>query len=400
MLNLPLSLLSNEILECVVELVGQDLDPKRDVREEGNWRRQLQSFSYAVTTNPCALQWVRAVALVVCSRIEDRSGVFQETTFRSILNRLASADYPPEYLRINSFSNKDIVFHEADVALEILSTSIGPNFVRMNLAFCRGVPLQLLLILPRLKELSLDHVAPQVGKPSRGPALQKGATPSLETFSFRRSHDMVEQLLNPFEELDQGTIDLSALRVLVLPPSDINTFPFVPKLLERAQKALEVLDISMVGSHLDDNIHPSYIPITSYLDLRILQELRSFRLVAAMTYNDPPGDHVVADVADALHAVPQSNNLDHISINFHITGSNPFHQARGQDWGRLAEEIARVATGKRFGVEIYLGVGGEDPFDCDSDEGRRELCELIKSQLELVWKDETDINVTFKFNIQ
>ncbi|KAH6910443.1 hypothetical protein BKA70DRAFT_1398857 [Coprinopsis sp. MPI-PUGE-AT-0042] len=379
MLNPPLSLLSNEILECVVELVGQDLDPKRDlknlaladrqftpicqrhifrefvckVREEGNWRRQLQSFSYTVTTNPCALQWVRAVALVIRSRIEDRSGVFQETTFRSILNRLASTDHPPEYLRINSFSDKDIVFHEADVALEILSTSIGPNLVRMNLAFCCGVPLRLLQILPRLKELSLDHVAPQV-----------------------------------------------ALRVLVLPPSNINTFPFVLKLLERAQKALEVLDISMVGSYWDDNIHPSYIPITSYLDLRILQELRSFCLVAAMTYNDPPGDHVVADVADALHAVPQSNNLDHISINFHITGSNPFHQARGQDWGRLAEEIARVATAKRFGVEIYLGVGGEYPFDCDSDEGRRKLCELIKSQLELVWKDETDINVTFKLNIQ
>ncbi|KAH6910444.1 hypothetical protein BKA70DRAFT_1424112 [Coprinopsis sp. MPI-PUGE-AT-0042] len=406
MLNPPLSLLSVELLERVVEYIAEEFDPAaRDLKNlaladrqftslcqqcifsefkcvasEGKiWSRQIQSFLDVVAKKPCVLNWVREVILLVFRSIGDEAWVFQNTAFISILNRLAITRRPPEKLYIGSSGDQDIVFHNPEVTLEILFHSIGPNIVSLTLWFCRGVPAELFRLLPRLKHLHLDHAAPQLDKHSRKEGLCYRSCPSLETFKFHHSHDLIEQLLDLFNDLEQRLVHFSALRETVFPPSD-ETFPSLPSLLDIAQMSLKDLDITAAESPTCNNIQPPYIPITSYLDLGILQRLRSFRLRAAITYSDPEGEHVVADIADAFHAVPQSNDLCHVFLNFHIAGNDPFHQARGQEWERL-------------------GVGGEDPWDFGNVEGRAALCEEIKGQLDLVWKDKPHMTVTFKFRL-
>ncbi|KAH6887182.1 hypothetical protein BKA70DRAFT_1464404 [Coprinopsis sp. MPI-PUGE-AT-0042] len=398
MLNPPLSLLSVELLEAIVELIAQDFDPAaRDLKnlalahrqftslcqqrifakficeasEDTDWRQQLQSFLHLVATNQCVLGWVREVTLLVWRRIGDESWVFQDAAFGSILNQLSAKGRPPERLYIDSSGDQDVAFRNADVTLEILSHSIAPNLVNLTLSFCRGVPAQIFPLLPKLKQLRLDHAAPQLDRHSRMEGLRQGSHPSLEILKFRHSHDLIEKLLlDSVDELERRSVDFSNLREVEFPPSD-ETLPCLRRLLGIARVNLEELDITAAESPTRIEIIRPYTPITSYLDLGILRRLRSFRLRAPITYSDPLGDEVVADIADAFHAVPQSNNLRHIFLNFQIlAGKEPFHQARGQEWERLGREIARIASERQLDIEMWLGVGGEDLWDFGNVEGR------------------------------
>ncbi|KAH6910455.1 hypothetical protein BKA70DRAFT_1270400, partial [Coprinopsis sp. MPI-PUGE-AT-0042] len=425
MLNPPLSLLSVELLDSIVDHIAQDLWPEGDLKslaladrcftplcqkhifkefvcasrhDGGDWKQQLRSFHYALTTNPSVSSWVKAITLVIHARIKGRTWVFHEAAFTSILAQLGSTDSPPTALGVHTSSDEKLPFREPDLVLKVVSESLAPGLVKLSLSFCDGVPMELFLLLPKLKELNLDHIFPRLDPLCHTDALPQRSSPALDTFSFRYSHEMLEQLLAPITEQDQSVIDFSTLRILEFAPSDEEAFPSILKILERAQKSLEELIPTRVKSPRRDYVSPVYMPITSYLDLRILHRLRTLHLDAPISCEDPQASCVVADLADAFRGVPESNNLRNIFLTFSIIGYHPFDHAQSQGWSSLAREISRLASGRVLDVEIYVCISGVYMLDCDKTEGRRELYDVIKGQMDEVWGNEPYVHVEYRTN--
>ncbi|KAH6910447.1 hypothetical protein BKA70DRAFT_1220374 [Coprinopsis sp. MPI-PUGE-AT-0042] len=56
----------------------------------------------------------------------------------------------------------------------------------------------------------------------------------------------------------------------------------------------------------------------------------------------------------------------------------------------------KQSSGRVLNVEVYVHISGKSSLLLDTDEGRRELYNLIKAQMNGVWGDEPYINVTFR----
>jgi hypothetical protein len=274
MLNPPLSLLPMELRDSIVDYLGQDFWPNRHLKslaladrsftslcqkrifreftcaariEGGDWKQQLESFHYALATNPFASTCVKAVHLIVHARIKQETWVFHEPKFKAILAQLGRIERPPTTLGIYASSDMEVPFREPDLALKVLSESLAPSLVKLSLSFCEEVPMELFLLLPVLKELNMDHVFPRLGE-GQTKELSKNPSPSLEVFSFRHSHEMLEQMFAPSSAQNQSFINFSALRVLEFGPSDEEAFPFIFQILKGAENSLEEIIATRVQS--------------------------------------------------------------------------------------------------------------------------------------------------------
>ncbi|KAH6910445.1 hypothetical protein BKA70DRAFT_1424113 [Coprinopsis sp. MPI-PUGE-AT-0042] len=211
---------------------------------------------------------------------------------------------------------------------------------------------------------------------------------------------MIELLLEPLANLGQRVVDFSKLRILEFPPEEVQAHPCVSKILDQAQKTLEELNATRVKSPLQEFTYPTYTPITSYTDLQILQQLHTICLDVPISFEDDKRQRIISDISEAFNAVPLSSGLCCIVLSFLITGYHPFEHARSQDWHQLARDIAHHAVGRRVEAIINLCVTGKYLImDCDKDEGRRELCELIESQMDTVWKEERGVASRFRINV-
>jgi hypothetical protein len=144
---------------------------------------------------------------------------------------------------------------------------------------------------------------------------------------------------------------------------------------------------------------PSYMPIAPYLDLRIPRRLQMFHLRVPLTISveDPQVADVLADISDAFSAITDSNVVRRISLDFDIVADNLFNPALLQGWGRLAREISRLSSGGALSVGIHMCIAGRD-LDCREPEGRRELYDTIKAQMDEVWGNEPHVNASFTSN--
>ncbi|KAH6910446.1 hypothetical protein BKA70DRAFT_1463312 [Coprinopsis sp. MPI-PUGE-AT-0042] len=153
MLNPPLALLSVELLDSIVEHLGQELWPERDLKSlaladrcfthicqrqifaefacvahaEGDWKQQLRSFHYTLTTNPNVASWVRVIKLIIHGRVEEGTWIFQETLFESTLAQLKITERPPDSLEVYTSSDEELPFREPDLVLRVLSTMRYPD---------------------------------------------------------------------------------------------------------------------------------------------------------------------------------------------------------------------------------------------------------------------------------
>jgi hypothetical protein len=97
----------------------------------------------------------------------------------------------------------------------------------------------------------------------------------------------------------------------------------------------------------------------------------------------------VASILDALHAIPESNAVSHIFLNFIIISDHPFDHVLSRGWRRLAREISRISSVRALGVEIYVCIA---EVYCQETKGRRELYGTTKAQMDEVWGNEPHVN--------
>lgn len=116
--------------------------------------------------------------------MEEGTWVFQEAMFESIPAWLKITECPLDSLTVYGSSHKELPFQDPDLVLRVLLGTLASDLVNLDLLFCCGVPVELFLLLLRLKDLNLNHIFPRLAPLCHRDTLQKGLPPSLDTFSF------------------------------------------------------------------------------------------------------------------------------------------------------------------------------------------------------------------------
>lgn len=104
-----------------------------------------------------------------------------------------------------------------------------------------------------------------------------------------------------------------------------------------------------------------------------LHQLRVLELRSGIYDSDPDRLKVVKDITEVLSTIPKTNSMARIYIRVQLFGKPPFQKlfkaGKSQKWKALAEEVARIASGKTLRFELDMDIQNQegDPLGHDQE---------------------------------
>ena len=276
MLNPPLSLLPDELLDSIVEHVAKL--PFRDeilynlsladraftqscqkyifqnfkVITESKIPKNLKRAKKILDDKPSFANQVRMVQLAV-SR-DECTWLFNDPTFISILQLLAKSPVPPHELHFGghmyaSFYVKDPIH----LVRRLTQSFFSQTLTVLHITECENVPLPIFLICPKLREVTLDHVRVGARKSyDKYPNKQCSGRepPQLEVLDYRDSHSLVKQMITPPSRFNTPVVLWSSLRILTATPHEKKGMACLQPILDAACNTLE--ELYLTNLHVGD----------------------------------------------------------------------------------------------------------------------------------------------------
>jgi hypothetical protein len=281
MLNPPLSLLSDDLVDYLVEHVASLTF----------WEQALQNLSLAdpVFTDICQKYLFRTLTLggedgtrhEICNKLtkvkrilddkpsfatrvrkielfighRENAWLFQNSsrshphrkdaayaiTFISILELLANSPVLPHKLHFSTgiYTIEDPVLVVGQLSQSFFSQSL----TILHLTECENIPLPLFLAFPKLKEVRLNRVGASQEDYDKYPVDQYSGreSPALELFNYSDSHTIVKQMITPSPRFHTPVVRWSKLRVLTLSPHESAEMALLRPILDAASTVLEEL---------------------------------------------------------------------------------------------------------------------------------------------------------------
>ena len=249
MLNPPLSLLPDELLDSIVEHVAKAA--KRSFKDQTlnnlsladraftqscqkyifrNFKVIKKNFSQdtqdvmiklerakkMLDDKPSIANQVRMVQLAI-SRNEC-AWFFNDPTFISILQLLAKSPLPPHELHLSRCMYASPIAKDSDSIhlVRRLARSFFPQTLTiLHLSGCESVPLHIFLICPRLRIVSLNFVGAEMSYDEYPDNQCSGREPPpLEELYYHDSHNLVKQMITPPSRFNTPVVLWSSLRIL------------------------------------------------------------------------------------------------------------------------------------------------------------------------------------------
>ena len=273
MLNPPLSLLSDDLLACIVEEVAKypfadEILNKLSLADRaftqscqkyifrtlilGNRRKAMISKQLANVKNflddkPSFGNRVRMVQL-------QQFGIsfFKDPNFISILQLLAKSPMSPHEFQLGCFGSpmRSTIEDPMLVMRQLSESFFSRTLTILHVNSCANVPLPLFLICPRLREVFLDMDGATDKSYDEYPDNQCSGreAPLLEVFQYRNSHSVVEQMITPPPRFKTPVVLWSNLRVLTLAPHDKEGVACLQSILDAACNTLEELYLTSIDT--------------------------------------------------------------------------------------------------------------------------------------------------------
>jgi hypothetical protein len=266
MLNPPLSLLSDELLDSIVDHVAEL--PLNDeilynlsladraftqscqkyifrsfqVSNTSKISKKLKRAKKILDNTPSFANQVRTVQLAI-SR-DESAWLFNDPTFTSVLQLLANSPMPPHELHFGGQVFGSFIIEDPILIVRWLAQSFfAQTLTILRLTECKNIPLPLLLVCPRLREVSLNNVGAAEKSYGKYPDNQCSGRepPSLEVLNYRHSHSLVKQMITPPRRFNTPVVLWSNLRILTLTPHEKEGMAYLQPILDAACNTLEEL---------------------------------------------------------------------------------------------------------------------------------------------------------------
>jgi hypothetical protein len=274
MLNPPLSLLSVELLDYIVEHVAElpfkdemlynlSLADRaftqscqkyifRSFKINLKIPKKLKRAKKILDDKPSFANQVRTVHLAV-SR-EESAWLFNDPTFVSILQLLAKSPVPPHELHFGGrmFTSLFIIKDPIIVVRRLAQSFFSQTLTILRLIEFRNVPLPIFLICPRLREVSLDRVRAEMSYDEYPDNQCSGREPPpLEVLDFRDSHSLLKQMITPPSRFNTPVVLWSNLRILTTNPHEKEGMACLQPILDAACNTLE--ELYLTDSYLGES---------------------------------------------------------------------------------------------------------------------------------------------------
>jgi hypothetical protein len=268
MLNLPLSLLSDDLLASIVEqltkfpFLDEDLKnlsladraftescQKYIFRELklGDGReisKQLTGVKKFLEDKPLFAKRVRVVQLRISSK--NNASLFKDPNFTSILQLLSKLPVLPHELHFVGGRSTVIDDHKL-VTRQLVKSFFSQTLTILRLSNIANVPITLFLICPKLREVFLDQVEHDYkiyDYTDDQCQWSDREAPLLEVLEYRNSGSLVLLMKITLSEI----VLWSKLRVLTLAPDDGEGMSHLRDILDAACNTLEELHLTgLVG---------------------------------------------------------------------------------------------------------------------------------------------------------
>ena len=271
MLNPPLSLLSDDLLNYIVDHVAQlpysDSDLLNLSITDRAFTRSCQAYIFKdlrlvynygtkdlfsghlakirniLNDKPSFAHRVRAVHLTVS--VKQNKWLFNDPDFNAITQLLAKSLMPPHKFRIagrcGPFTFKDPTL----VAGWLMQSFFSRTLTVLDITECQNVPLSLFLVCPNLREVNLEDVKVfESGDEYPDEQCSGRVLPALELLNYCNSESLVKQMITPPPKFSMAVVVWSKLRVLKLCPQEREEMVYLQPILEVACNTLEELYLS------------------------------------------------------------------------------------------------------------------------------------------------------------
>ena len=256
MLNPPLSLLSDELLNLIVDHVAEVPCSDSDLYNLSITDRAFTRFCQAyifkalrlgssrklaktrkiLNNEPSFANRVREIHINVIGR--RKKWLWNDPTFVTIIQLLAKSLMPPHKLHITGIFEDPVL-----IVGRLMQTFFSQTLTILSLTYCTNVPLTLFLVCPNLREVYLDNVGVFESRDDEYPDTQCSGRelPALEHLNYLHSTRLVKQMITPPPNFSMAVVDWSKLRVLVLYLRDMGGMVRLQHILDAACNTLEEL---------------------------------------------------------------------------------------------------------------------------------------------------------------
>ena len=263
MLNPPLSLLSFDLLEYIVEFVAPS---KRDLRNlsladraftqlcqnhifgtlglgycsdtKKQFKKELGKIKRILAKKPSIYRRIRIIQLSISHRFN--AWLLKDKSLTKILLRLPKCRIRPSILHLEfPLAMEDPIL----VVDRLRQTFFSETLTTLHLIACQEMPLAIFLTCHSLKEVVLKDVTALDDGYDDFPARQCSdyTSPALERFQYRASHTLVEQMIAPPPIFPVPVVLWSSLRVLELSPFERHEMACLQAIVSAASDTLEEL---------------------------------------------------------------------------------------------------------------------------------------------------------------
>jgi hypothetical protein len=275
MLNPPLSFLSDDLLDLIVEQLSKlpffekdlknlsladraftescqkyifrklELGRRRKISEQLTWVKNL------LDDKPSFANRVREIQLRIPESRKKCASLFKGPNFTGILQLLAKSPMPPHVLEFSGLIPVGAAIVEGTLFVfrQFVIRQLAESFFSQTLTILRlsaiaDVPLPLFLICPKLREVFLGRVdATDKSYYDKYPDSHCSGreAPLLEVLQYCNSHSLVEQMITPPPRFNTPVVLFSNLRVLILSLEDEEGMAHLQPILDAACNTLEEL---------------------------------------------------------------------------------------------------------------------------------------------------------------
>ena len=269
MLNPPLSLLSDDLLNYIVDHVSElpysnsdllnlsitdraftrscqayifkDINLGYSSRSKSYISKKLSKIGNILDEEPSIANRVRTVHLSVTHK-----WLFNDPDFNTIIQLLAKSLIPPHELYLAGHWNSYIIEDPIFVVGWLKQSFFSQTLTVLDLVNCENVPLTLFLVFPNLREVYLNYVKVFDFRDDGYPDTQCTGRelPALECLNYHNSESLVKQMITPPPKFSMAVVVWSKLRVLKLCPQEREEMVYLQPILEVACNTLEELYLS------------------------------------------------------------------------------------------------------------------------------------------------------------
>ncbi|KAF8959436.1 hypothetical protein BDZ97DRAFT_2078106 [Flammula alnicola] len=379
MLNPPLSLLSDDLIACIVEHIAKLPFQRENLynlsladraftqfcqtyifrtfqlgQSSGTKSRiskKLEKTRKILNSKPSFANRVRVVELAISHK--RNAWLFNDHTLIGILQLFAKSPIPPHELHFGGHAFCPFTIEDPILVVgRLMQSFFSDTLTILHLTQCQNVPLPLFLICPRLREVLLAKVGVAEESYENYPDKQCSGreSPALELFDYRDSQSLVKQMITPPLRFHTPVVLWSKLRILTLSPHEKEEMACLQPILDVACNTLE--ELYLTNLRVDDD---EQLSLAGLVNLSDLSHLHVFALHATIKC-DVPGSAVLRDINIVLGTIPASNKVTNLSFDFTIFGEHPFGGCLDEDWVGICDEVIRISSGKPLELDFKMTV--------------------------------------------